>query len=529
MIRAIEAAQAKALVHGPGEVAFLDVREAGQFGEGHPLFAAPLPYSRLELDAPALVPNPAVPVLLVDGGDGEADRAARRLVALGYQDIRILAGGTPAWAQAGFTLFKGVNLPGKTLGELAETAWHPPMVTAETLQAWRQAGRPFSFFDVRPPAEHAKMRVPGARCLPNGELPHRLPAAVSDPAAPVVVTCAGRTRGIVGVLGLKLAGFEGELYALENGTQGWALAGYALERGNEAEPFPQLDAASRRLSGERARALAARWSLTWLDAEGLRELAADESRSLYLLDVRDAAESAAEPIPGAVHAPAGQLVQAVDQWVAIRRARLVLADDTGLRAAIAAFWLRQLGFETFILPDAAACVPRDALSERPAPARPRLPRLASVAPLQAAEEARAGRAALLDLRPSRAYRERHAQGSVWSIRPRVADAVEDRPPAVRLFADDADLAALAAIDLAEQGIGDVGLVEGDLAAWRAAGLPVETTPESPSDSEMIDFLWFVHDRHDGNLESSRQYLAWEQGLVAQLDPEERAEFALAPG
>ena len=32
------------------ELALFDVREAGEFGEGHPFFAIPLPYSRLELD-----------------------------------------------------------------------------------------------------------------------------------------------------------------------------------------------------------------------------------------------------------------------------------------------------------------------------------------------------------------------------------------------------------------------------------------------------------------------------------------------
>jgi rhodanese-related sulfurtransferase len=527
MIRIIDAGEAKALVHGPGELAFLDVREAGEFGEGHPLFAAPLPYSRLELDAPALVPNPDVPVLLIDGGDGVAERAARRLDGLGYRDVRVIEGGAPAWAAAGFTLFKGVNVPGKTLGELAEAAWHPPMVTAKTLQGWREAGQSFNFFDVRPPAEHAKMRVPGARCLPNGELPHRLRAAAADPAAPVVVTCAGRTRGIIGVLGLRLAGIDGEVYALENGTQGWALAGLELERGNQAEHFPALDEAGRRLSAERARALAERWSLPVLDAEGFSRLAADASRSLYLLDVRDAAETAAEPVPGAVHAPAGQLVQAVDQWVGIRRARLVLADDTGLRAAIAAFWLRQLGFEAYIFPDAAAAVSRQALAERLAPAKPPLQLPAPIAPRQAAEAARAGRAALLDLRASRNYRESHAEGSRWSIRPRLAEALTGEPRAVHLIADDAEIAALAAIDVAELGIEDVRLVEGGLAGWRASNLPVQSTPDSPGDEEMIDFLWFVHDRHDGNLDSSRQYLAWEQGLIAQLDAQERGEFALA--
>jgi len=212
----ISAAEAKALVHDHAEIAFLDLREAGEFGEGHPLFAIPCPYSTLEARITALVPRRSVRVLLIDGGDGVAARAAAALEALGYREVMTVAGGAPAWAAAGYTLFQGVNVPSKTLGELAEHAWHPQTIDAETLKRWQEEGRPFRFFDARPPAEYAKMCVPGAVCLPNGELAHRFAAAVPGNSAPVVVTCAGRTRGIVGALGLRLAGIEAPIYALES-------------------------------------------------------------------------------------------------------------------------------------------------------------------------------------------------------------------------------------------------------------------------------------------------------------------------
>jgi len=48
------------------------------------------------------------------------------------------------------------------------------------------------------------------------------------------------------------------------------------------------------------------------------------------------------------------------------------------------------------------------------------------------------------------------------------------------------------------------------------------TPKVPSDAESIDFLFFVHDRHDGNLDSARQYLAWETGLLDRMDESEKA-------
>ena len=70
------------------------------------------------------------------------------------------------------------------------------------------------------------------------------------------------------------------------------------------------------------------------------------------------------------------------------------------------------------------------------------------------------------------------------------------------------------------------LLQGGIGAWRAAGLPLQASPDVPPDAACIDYLFFVHDRHDGNKEAARRYLAWETGLVAQLDAQERAAFRL---
>ena len=64
------------------EIAFLDVREYGQYGEGHPFFAVNLPYSRLELVAEARLPRKTAPVVLMDDGDGVAERPLERRARL---------------------------------------------------------------------------------------------------------------------------------------------------------------------------------------------------------------------------------------------------------------------------------------------------------------------------------------------------------------------------------------------------------------------------------------------------------------
>lgn len=521
----VDAVRAQALAYSDGELAFLDVREHGQHGEGHPFLAVPCPFSRLEIAVPALVPRVGVPVLLVDDGDGVAERAAGALAAMGYRDVSWIAGGAPAWAAAGFTLFKGVNVPSKTLGELLEDQWQVPRIDADTLAEWRREGRPFALFDGRPAAEHAKATIPGAASVPNGELAHRFGRIVTEPTVPVVIHCAGRTRSIVGAAGLALAGVPNPVHALENGTQGWALSGRALEHGCVAAPLPRLDAAGREASAARARAIVAAHGIALIDGDGLRRLAADASRTLYVLDVRTAREFAAGTIPGAVHAPAVQLVQATDQWIGVRRARIVLLDDTGLRAAITAVFLRMLRYEASVLAGVDA-TNLTGFERTEAPALPPLdpPDLDAAA----LPSLMASGGALLDLRSSMEFRAGHIEGARWAIRLRLTDVLPD-PARLVALAGPVDVIALAARDLSAEGIGNVRYVGGDPASWQAAGLPTAATPDDPSDAAAIDHLFFVHDRHEGNMEAARRYLAWETGLVAQLDAAERNEYRIGPG
>jgi hypothetical protein len=63
-----------------------------------------------------------------------------------------------------------------------------------------------------------------------------------------------------------------------------------------------------------------------------------------------------------------------------------------------------------------------------------------------------------------------------------------------------------------------------MTAWRAGGGELSKAPDALAPTERIDFLFFVHDRHAGNKAASREYLAWELGLVAQIDDDERKAF-----
>ncbi len=509
----------KASIHGDLEIAVLDVREHGQYGEGHLFYASNCPYSRLEASVLRLVPNRSTRCVVYDDGDGVADRAAARLNAIGYCRVEVLDGGANAWAAAGFELFKGVNLPSKTFGELMESRYHPPLVTAAELDRWQKEKSRVLVFDGRPFSEFKKMSIPGARCVPNGELLYRWAELVDDPETPVVINCAGRTRGIIGVETLRAAGIPNPLYALENGTQGWALLGFTLDRGRESAPLPVP-------SENAAWAPPASMDVATVDFDTALQWQNDEARTCYWFDVRTREEFEAGHLTGAVHAPAGQLIQATDQWVAVRRARIVLVDDDGIRAATAAFWLRQMGHSVYVLKGGFDSKPRvSGADESMLPSG--LPDTLSV-PISvedAQAQLAAGEMVAIDVRASMDFRKGAIAGSRWATRSRMAAALRGLEKPVLLIADDAGVGRLAAIEAADCVAGPVHILKGGFGAWRAAGLPVEPRPDDPPDHEAIDYLFFVHDRHDGNLEASRRYLSWEQALVNQIDAQERAEFA----
>jgi rhodanese-related sulfurtransferase len=536
----VDARTLKTWLSDGGEIALIDVREHGQYGEGHPFFAVSLPYSRFELGLATLVPNPATRMVLCDGADGVAERAARRAEALGYADVSILAGGVEAWRDAGYTLYAGVNVPSKAFGELVEHARNTPRVTAEALAAMRQDGEDMAILDGRTFAEFQKMSIPGGVSCPNGELALRVGALVPDPETKIVVNCAGRTRSIIGAQTLIDFGVPNPVYALENGTQGWFLAGLQLDQGagrRYGEPPASAEIGALR---ERARALATARGVGFVSVAEVKRWLAEPLRTTYLFDVRMPEEVAAGAVPGFVHAPGGQLVQATDQWIGTRGARVVLVDDEEVRAPMTAQWLRQLGHEAYALEGGIAAaakladlraaissvIPEAETQSRLSATSASMSDPKPMAPSELRDCLPGGLVRLLDLRPSMSYRKEHIDGAAWSIRPRIGAAVADVTKPVVLIADETGVAALAAFDLAEAGVREVRLLSGGHEAARAAGLPTIATPDTPSDAECIDFLFFTHGRHEGNAEAARQYLAWEIALVEQLDAQERASFRL---
>ncbi|MEN9772824.1 MAG: hypothetical protein RJA58_1467 [Pseudomonadota bacterium] len=536
--KAITFQELQRALHDGQELALLDVREDGEFGEGHLLFAIPLPYSILELRVTSLVPRRSTRIVLCDDGDsGVAQQSQSRLEAMGYTNCAVIEGGLRAAQSLGHPIFKGVNVPSKLFGELVEHVYGTPRITARQLAEMRQSGDDVVVIDGRPVHEHHKMTIPGSICCPNGELPYRITDLVKKPTTKVVINCAGRTRSILGAQTLINFEIENPVFALENGTQGWALADLDLEYGSrERYPDDAQAACQQPETLARRRAAAQKMmdhhQVSWVSGDVLNEWRKDTTRTTYLCDVRTPEEFARGSYPGAVNAPGGQLIQATDQWIGVRCARIVIADGGDhVRAPSVASWLRQLGHETYVLDmttaDRIASVSDKSWSAEQVPE--------PISPDVLLELLQKRKALVVDLGSSMDFRRGHIPGSVWVSRRNlarwIASIVTARPDLERivLLADDDAKAYLAATELdgekQKQSL-PVQILKGGLQTWRLTGFPTEATPDQPSDADCIDFLFFVHDRHSGNRDAMRQYLAWETGLMAQVTEEDKKLFTL---
>jgi rhodanese-related sulfurtransferase len=361
------------------EIALLDVREEDPFAQSHPLWAANLPLSKLELEAWGRIPRRDTRVVVYDNGEGLAARAAERLQALGYTDVSLLDGGLAGWRGGGGELFRDVNVPSKSFGELVESRRHTPSLSAEEVQALLAAKADVVVLDARRFDEYQTMNIPGSISVPGGELVLRARELAPDPKTRVIVNCAGRTRSIIGTQSLVNAGLPNPVAALRNGTIGWTLAGQALEHGAARRVGPEVSPAHRDAARVAAVELARRAGVVWLDAATLAQWRKESRRTTYLFDVRTPDEYTAGHRAGFRSAPGGQLVQETDVHAPVRGARIVLADggdDDGVRAPMTASWLAQMGWQVAVL-DAPAPV-ADAFEtgpdKAPRPIAPRPPR-----------------------------------------------------------------------------------------------------------------------------------------------------------
>ncbi len=509
------------------ELAILDLRELGVFGDGHLLFAVNLPLSHLEARIDDFVPRKTTPIVLCSEGETDAhltDLGAIRLADWGYADVAVLEGGLKGWEAAGFEVFSGVNVPSKAFGEFVEHTYDTPRLPPEDVKAMMDAGENMVVLDSRPWDEYHNMNIPTGVDVPGAELAYRVHDLAPDPNTTVVVNCAGRTRSIIGAQSLINAGIPNRVVALENGTMGWHLAGFDLEYGQHRR-FADLTDEGHAKARAIAEKVAARFGVPTCTHDQLAAWRAEAGRTTYVLDVRNPEEFEAGHVAGSRHAPGGQLVQAWDRYIAVLGARIVLTDDDGVRATMTASWLIQMGWpEVYVLDRALEA---EALAA--GPYRPLVHGLDAIEVATVGPDGLDGDGVVvIDLADSLTYRDGHIPGAWFAVRARLADGTKKIPDArlTVLTSPDGVLAKLAAPEVAALGR-DVAVLAGGTAAWVHAGQPMEKGFTNMAD-ETNDVWYRPYDMDDAQEGAMKQYLSWEINLVNQLDRDGTTRFRAFP-
>ena len=526
MAGSITPAELRERYRSGSEIAIVDAREEGSFHERHLLMASCLPLSRLELIAPGLLPRRTTPIVVCDDGEGLAQRASARLTEGGYTDVAVLTGGVAAWEAAGFPVYSGVHVPSKAFAEVVEHDYGTPWIGAEELADRQKRGERLAILDSRSYEEYHSNTIPGAISVPGAELVYRFNELVPSPDTFVVVNCGGRTRSIIGAQSLIDAGVPNRVVSLKDGTMAWHLAGLGVASGATGRA-PEVSAEGVAAAQQRADAVARRYGVPVIDRATLADWRREADRTLYVIDVRDPPEYHAGHLPGSAMAPGGQLVQETDSWLGVWGARVVLVDDTGVRARMTASWLRRMGWDAVVLDGGLD----GADLERGTPAV-----RSDIFPLSGPEpetveptQLRLQSPVIVDLALSRWHREGHIPGAWFAIRARLGEAL-DRLPAesdLVLTSEDGGVARFAAAEIAGRTRRRIRVLAGGTAAWKAAGLPLDTGM-GPLASEPDDVALSARERAADRERYMREYLAWEIDLVNQIARDSDCRFRLAP-
>ena len=499
------------------EIAFLDVREEDPHAREHPLFAANLPLSRIEIDAFGKLPKKNTPIVTLDDGEGYAVLAAQRFITMGFSDVSVFEGGVQGWKAADGEVFKDVNVPSKSFGELVESKRHTPSLSAQEVKQLIDNKEDVVVVDVRRFDEYHTMSIPTGISVPGAELVLRLPELAPNPKTKVIVNCAGRTRSIIGTQSLINAGIPNEVNALRNGTIGWTLAGQELDKG-QTRKFKEVSVGTTTEAAQRARSVADRAGVKRATLADVNKWKSQSERTTYFFDTRTPEEYEAGHLPGFKSTPGGQLVQETEMVAPVRGARIVLVDPSGgsVRANMPASWLAQMAWEVYVLDDIKASdLTEKGIWKAPLPS---LPQVETVDAITLSNWLKNDSNTLVvDFSTHANYVKGHIPGSWYALRSQLADALQKIPRLDRyvLTSTPPELSTFVAPEFQALAKAEVLVLEGGNAAWTLAGLELEKGATHLA-SPPLDRYKRPYEGTSVDPAAMQAYLDWEFGLVEQL-------------
>ena len=198
----------------------LDVRTRDEYAERHIAGAQWVPGGQAVQATDECIAVRAATIVLACDGFARATLTAAWLKRMGFPDVAALAGGLPAWVEAGGPTETGQpqpTLPGLEAARAAVTAV-PPGDLGDAVVV-----------DVDQSDAYARGHVPGATWICRSRLEDRIAGVAPDRTRPVVVTCGDGTVSTLAARTLGELGYTARVLA--GGTRAWEAAGRPLERG----------------------------------------------------------------------------------------------------------------------------------------------------------------------------------------------------------------------------------------------------------------------------------------------------------
>jgi rhodanese-related sulfurtransferase len=222
-VRFISPADLQALLAAAGDnnVNVLDVRTREEYAGGHVAGAVWAPGGQAVQATDEYIAVRAAPVVLVCDSLARSVMTAAWLQRMGLPDVAVLAGGLPAWQQAGGAVEEGhpARLPwGYEAARSRVTAVKPEDTAGAVV------------IDVDQSDVYARGHVPGAVWICRSRLERLIPAVAASKTAPLLVTCGDGIASTLAADTLARLGYTA-VRVLEGGTRAWEAAGRPLERG----------------------------------------------------------------------------------------------------------------------------------------------------------------------------------------------------------------------------------------------------------------------------------------------------------
>ncbi len=241
----------------------VDVRLAEDYRAGHVPGSVPLPAGQVLLESEAVLPIAALPVVLVGAGEAQADWAASHLRALGWREVRVLAGGIDGWSAA-HPLVRGREPLEPAVGAVPAQAAVPADRFVADATRWE-------VLDVRSVGEWGIGHLAGSRCVPRGRLERELADLRASPRPLLLVSACGRRAGLAAAGLAPLLQGSREVRVLAGGLQAARAAGAVVVENAPDSSMASRDTPGRvsaavwRMPLERTRPLMLRY-LAWEEA-----------------------------------------------------------------------------------------------------------------------------------------------------------------------------------------------------------------------------------------------------------------------